>query len=239
MDIKTTSPATDVIPSSFRTKGACWRRSGKCLGRGSFGEVWLGLGEDGELVALKTVTWIGACLKSIPLHGHHNSVDDIVREVELLCKLQHDNIVAYVASSVVCAAGGGACFVVVVMESATARQRREPPCDAAAVRRPAPQLRPPLHGSSERIAFSLRKRVEGMSEIASTSSSGTVLQRDALYTRDVVKGLCYLHSQGVMHRDLKPANVLLQPDGMCRLADFGASATPALGKGVRLAVTKW
>eukprot|EP00756_Hemistasia_phaeocysticola_P026435 Hpha_TRINITY_DN16062_c0_g3::TRINITY_DN16062_c0_g3_i2::g.121845::m.121845 len=44
------------------------------------------------------------------------------------------------------------------------------------------------------------------------------------YLRDVLNGLAYLHSEGVVHRDMKPHNVLLLIDGQCKLADFGASA---------------
>eukprot|EP01064_Diplonema_japonicum_P009770 TRINITY_DN17212_c0_g1_i1.p1 TRINITY_DN17212_c0_g1~~TRINITY_DN17212_c0_g1_i1.p1 ORF type:complete len:1233 (+),score=201.81 TRINITY_DN17212_c0_g1_i1:110-3808(+) len=43
------------------------------------------------------------------------------------------------------------------------------------------------------------------------------------YTKDMLKGLRFLHTKGIIHRDLKPANVLLQLDGTCKLADFGAS----------------
>ena len=45
----------------------------------------------------------------------------------------------------------------------------------------------------------------------------------ARYTRQIVLGLQYLHSQHVAHRDIKGANVLVDSDGTVRLADFGAS----------------
>ena len=41
--------------------------------------------------------------------------------------------------------------------------------------------------------------------------------------RDVIRGLEYLHFQGVVHRDVKPENVLLTSGGVAKLCDFGVS----------------
>ncbi|KAJ3361305.1 hypothetical protein GGF32_007615 [Allomyces javanicus] len=41
--------------------------------------------------------------------------------------------------------------------------------------------------------------------------------------RDVVAGLEYLHSQGIIHRDVKPANLIRGADGRVKLSDFGVS----------------
>ena len=49
------------------------------------------------------------------------------------------------------------------------------------------------------------------------------------YSRDILRGLHFLHSEGVIHRDLKPANVLLLIDGQAKLADFGAAAEISKG----------
>ncbi|KAK9371788.1 uncharacterized protein V1513DRAFT_305048 [Lipomyces chichibuensis] len=42
-------------------------------------------------------------------------------------------------------------------------------------------------------------------------------------TRQVVDGLAYLHSKGILHRDLKSDNLLLDLDGICKISDFGIS----------------
>ncbi|KAG8959179.1 hypothetical protein FRC03_008365 [Tulasnella sp. 419] len=44
-----------------------------------------------------------------------------------------------------------------------------------------------------------------------------------LILKDVVSGLRYLHSEGVVHGDLKGLNVLINDSGIAMLSDFGAS----------------
>lgn len=51
-------------------------------------------------------------------------------------------------------------------------------------------------------------------------------------TIDVLKGLEYLHEQGLLHNDIKPSNILLGNDGDFLLADYGISCVCTGGSAV-------
>lgn len=47
------------------------------------------------------------------------------------------------------------------------------------------------------------------------------------FTGQTLKGLAYLHSEGILHRDLKADNILVDIDGTCKISDFGISKRSA------------
>ena len=90
-------------------KGDKWWRSGKLLGSGAFGDVWLAMAEDGALAAVKTMM-LPEATQTRARSAAEVAVTEMIAEVALLSRLRHDNVVSYLSSTV---CGG---HLVIVME---------------------------------------------------------------------------------------------------------------------------
>ncbi|XP_076031894.1 serine/threonine-protein kinase chk-1-like [Oratosquilla oratoria] len=54
--------------------------------------------------------------------------------------------------------------------------------------------------------------------------SGLDEKTSVLYFNQLISGVKYMHTHGVVHRDLKPRNLLLNGDNVLKIADFGLAA---------------
>ncbi|MDR0894150.1 MAG: SUMF1/EgtB/PvdO family nonheme iron enzyme [Prevotellaceae bacterium] len=66
--------------------------------------------------------------------------------------------------------------------------------------------------------------IEGVSLLETVRQRGALPEAEAVnYIRQVADALEYTHDQKITHLDLKPANILLRPDGVIKVIDFGLS----------------
>lgn len=70
-------------------------------------------------------------------------------------------------------------------------------------------------------------------EDPSLRSSGEALR----IVEECAAALDYAHSRGVVHRDIKPANIMLQADGVVKIADFGIAKVAQFSAITQTAVT--
>ncbi len=64
---------------------------------------------------------------------------------------------------------------------------------------------------------------ETLREHVHSQTAGHLREHGPRMVKEILTGLDFLHSRGILHRDLKPSNVLVDVAGNMRLADFGIS----------------
>jgi tRNA A-37 threonylcarbamoyl transferase component Bud32 len=77
-------------------------------------------------------------------------------------------------------------------------------------------------GRYEDVSYIAMEFVEGMDLKKWIDAHGTPPMEAALVLlRDLCAGLEHAHQHRIVHRDIKPANIMLTPDGMLKIMDFG------------------
>ena len=188
---------------------------GDTLGEGSYGRVNLALnGETGELFALKEVKIAGCNTRDAnnkdfeDTHHHHHQTLEITKDGKRSTRSSLD---------------GG-------LITPTVQDPR--------LRESIVQLQQEVHMLSQLthpnivryIGIKRQKDILNVfMEYVPGGSIASLLQRfgplgdsvTRVYTRQILIGLDYLHSQRVVHRDIKGANILVEKSGRIKLADFG------------------
>ena len=167
----------------------------KVLGEGSYGKVKLVEDQNtGKQYAMKILKKIvRKTSRRLSIHG---SKDTVVGEIAIMKKLNHPNVVRL---HEVLETNNQ---VYLVLEY----RRQGPVVD--------------LEGEMKRQEMSGQWSSD---DLSSPQCPKLALETVRTYTRDIVKGLSYLHAHSVIHQDLKPNNLLLGQDGSIAISDFGIS----------------
>ncbi len=82
----------------------------------------------------------------------------------------------------------------------------------------------PLHDAGEHVGtpYLVFEYVEGKTLAALLRAGGPLPVAQAVEIAiALAQGIAYAHERGIIHRDIKPANIMIAPDGVPRLMDFG------------------
>ncbi len=72
------------------------------------------------------------------------------------------------------------------------------------------------------VSYLATEYVAGESLQARLKRTRPLPLREALtLAADILRGIAYAHTHGIVHRDIKPANILITTDGRAKIADFG------------------
>lgn len=173
-------------------------------------------------------------IKKVAIGNNHPWLVRMLREVHLLERLRHPNIVSYKHSWLeynrLTPFGPEVPCLFILMECANGGNLEE---YFEHHIKPAKQEKPPKTRKSskelkrERIKRQLKEQASYEQESDLSSPAIYVEKRLLTMTEiwslflDIVQGLAHLHQQNIVHRDLKPPNLLLQYDDRNRNGHHG------------------
>lgn len=73
------------------------------------------------------------------------------------------------------------------------------------------------------ILYLVMEFIEGQTLKALMDNQRLSFEQTLDYTRQMAEGLAAAHEIKITHRDMKPSNVMLMPDGMIKIVDFGVA----------------
>uniref|UniRef100_A0A1B8Y5P4 Protein kinase domain-containing protein n=1 Tax=Xenopus tropicalis TaxID=8364 RepID=A0A1B8Y5P4_XENTR len=80
-----------------------------------------------------------------------------------------------------------------------------------------------------RAFFTMEYASGGSLELEIRKRKHLKMRKVIFYSAEIICGLQYLHSHGIIHRDIKPGNIMLSSEGHIKILDFGLAAEGVYG----------